>query len=94
MNDETSNATPEPAAPTQVELADDLRRIAELEDQKAAIQAEIDDKTNKLRAAIENVDGTSLLHQVLTAALLPKSNSNAAKKPTRRKASKKTTKRK
>ncbi len=98
MNELIPTKSEEPAAPTQVELYDDLRRIGELEDQKRTIQAEIDAKTEGLRAALKQVDPESLLHQMLTAALAPTAPAKSAratkKKTTRKKAAKKRTSRK
>ena len=73
MNDTpaTSDAD-EPAIPTQAELYDDLRRIGELEDKKQEIQKEISERTERLRKAIDHLEPTSLLHQMLTAALAPR----------------------
>lgn len=82
QNDESSGTS-------QVELYEDLKRIGELEDQKTAIQAEIDVKTEKLRKALKSVDSGSLLHKVLTAALTP-----SAPGPKRKAMRKKRTKRK
>lgn len=84
MNDFTPTTSDTPAAPTQVELYDDLRRIGELEDQKRTIQGEIDEKTEKLRTALNDVDPASLLHQVLSAALAPSAPARKAS-PTRKK---------
>ena len=86
------------SAPKQVDLYDDLRRIGELEDQKKAIQSEIDGKTERLREALGDIDPDSLLFQVLTAALATTKSSQAtktARKPTvRKKAKAKTSRRK
>ena len=85
-SDEPDN---EPAAPTQVELYDDLRRIGELEDQKQAIQREIEERTQRLRDGMGALDSGSLLRQMLTAALAP-----TAEKASRRVSAGKSTKRK
>ncbi len=77
--------TPSNNTPSQAELYDDLRRIGELEDEKAKIQAEIDAKTDVLRGALGQIDKNSLLHQVLTAALGPKKPATPAKKKVARK---------
>lgn len=59
----------EPTLPTQAQLYDDLRRIGQLEDQKHAIQAEIDERTTRLRNAIPTLDPESLLHKMLSASM-------------------------
>ncbi len=79
------DATNEPAAPTQAQLYDDLRRIGQLEDQKLAIQQEIDQRTDRLRAAIPTLDKSSLLFKMLSSAIAP------AKPAARRTATKKAT---
>ena len=93
MNDTIENASGEPshepAAPTQVELYDDLRRIGELEDQKQAIQREIEERTQRLRDGMSSLDSESLLRQMLTAALVP-----TAEKTSRKASARKSTKRK
>ena len=76
----------EPTPPTQAQLYDDLRRIGQLEDQKHAIQAEIDERTARLRNAIPTLDPESLLHKMLSASMKPTS---AAKAKTSRRAPKK-----
>ena len=90
MSDE-SQSNPEeqdaPPPPTQAQLYDDLRRIGQLEDQKLAIQTEIDERTERLRAAIPDLDKSSLLYQLLSTAL----KTPAKRKPaaTRKKTTKK-----
>lgn len=93
MNDSLQPTDPleasEPAAPTQAQLYDDLRRIGQLEDQKQAIQSEIDERTERLRQAIPNLDSDSLLYKMLSTSL-----GKPAKKPVKkatRAAKKKTT---
>ena len=83
---EVADSTP-PIRPTQAQLYDDLRRIGQLEDQKLAIQQEIDERTERLRSAIPHLDKDSLLCKMLTSSLKP------AATP-KRKAQRKTTARK
>ncbi len=77
MNDipATDTVSDQPPAVTQAQLYDDLRRIGELEDQKHAIQTEIEEKTERLRLALPQLDNDSLLGQMLSAALQPTSKS-------------------
>lgn len=90
MHDTDSAASETDEAPSQAKLYDDLRRIGELEDEKAKIQTEIDAKVDVLRAALGKIDKSSLLHQVLTAALAPtKPAAPAKKKPARGKTARK-----
>ena len=85
-DDQETPETNEPIAPTQAQLYDDLRRIGQLEDQKCAIQSEIDERTERLRNAIPTLDPASLLHKMLSASMKPmvekksKTNQPAAKK--------------
>lgn len=72
-------------ASSQVDLYKDLQRIGELEDQKKEIQAEIDERTERLRVGIKTIDSDSLLSKMLTSVLKPA----PAKKKTVRKTSKK-----
>ena len=74
MNEERENGSETEKSPvlTQAQLYDDLRRIGQLEDQKYAIQVEIDQKTERLRAAIPHLEKDSLLCRMLTAALSSK----------------------
>ena len=86
-----------PAAPKQAELYENLRRIGELEDKKQAIQKEIGELTEELRAALDHLDTGSLLHQMLSAALSPPKPAappNAAKTTTRKKSRKKVARKK
>ena len=87
--DKTEEETVESAestAPTQAQLYDDLRRIGQLEDQKFAIQQEIDERTERLRNAIPTLEKSSLLYQMLNAALkAPASSKRAPKKSTSKK---------
>ncbi len=88
MNDypeSTAETEEDQPAPTQAQLYDDLRRIGQLEDQKHAIQTEIEERTDRLRSAMKHLDQTSLLYQMLSAALAPPS---APAKPPRRAAKK------
>ena len=85
VSDETSEA----AVPTQAQLYDDLRRIGQLEDQKFAIQQEIDERTDRLRRAIPTLDTSSLLYQMLTSCLAPAKQAGTKKRPAK-KTSKKT----
>ena len=82
--------------PTQSQLYDDLRRIGQLEDEKYAIQKEIEERTERLRKAIPTLDADSLLCQMLTSCLKPKATSapSAKKKTTKKKSSKRVTKKK
>ena len=76
MNDypeSTAEMEEDQPAPTQAQLYDDLRRIGQLEDQKHAIQTEIEERTDRLRSAMKHLDQTSLLYQMLSAALAPPS---------------------
>lgn len=84
-NAEASEASP----PTQAQLYDDLRRIGQLEDQKFAIQQEIEERTERLRRAIPSLDSASLLYQMLTSCLAPTKTATVKKKPAK-KATKKT----
>ena len=70
-------------------MYDDLRRIGQLEDQKFAIQQEIDERTDRLRRAIPTLETTSLLYQMLTSCLAPAKPAASKKRPAK-KASKKT----
>lgn len=79
------DAITEPSVPTQAQLYDDLRRIGQLEDQKLAIQQEIDQRTDRLRSAIPTLDKSSLLFKMLSSAIAP------AKPEPRRTVTKKTT---
>lgn len=93
--EETTSEPNETAAgpPTQSQLYDDLRRIGQLEDEKHAIQKEIDERTERLRKAIPTLDSESLLCQMLTSCLKPLVAPAAAKKKaTKKKSSKRTTK--
>jgi len=71
MNDGPQEATEvnEPTPPTQAQLYDDLRCIGQLEDQKYAIQTEIDERTGRLRHAIPTLDRGSLLYKLLSASM-------------------------
>lgn len=78
-----------PAAPTQEDLYDDLKRIGQLEDQKKKIQAEIDEKTDRLKSAIPSLDPSSFLYEMLSKAMKPaptaaKRKSTPKKKTTRK----------
>ena len=92
---EPSETTSDDNAPmlTQAQLYDDLRRIGQLEDQKHAIQAEIDSKTERLRSALPQLEQDSLLYQMLAAAMQPKGAAKKKKKTSRRN-TKKTAKKK
>lgn len=75
-------------APTQAQLYDDLRRIGQLEDQKHAIQGEIDQRTERLRQAIPQLDPSSLLYQILSSTLKPakaKPGKRSRRSPTKKK---------
>lgn len=90
-------ASVQPAVPTQAQLYDDLRRIGQLEDQKLAIQNEIDERTDRLREAIPQLDEDSLLYRILSATLksAPENEQQTKKKRSpRRSAAKRTAKRK
>lgn len=76
-------STTEAAIPSQADLFDDLKRIGELEDEKRDLQAEINNRTDRLRAAIPHLDKGSLLYKMLTSAL------GAGKKVPARRATKK-----
>lgn len=97
MSDPQTEEPTSPTRPTQAQLYDDLRRIGQLEDQKHAIQKEIDERTNRLRSAIPTLDKSSLLYKMLTSSLkateqATKSAQQAAKKAkkdAKRKAAKK-----
>lgn len=75
-DEQTSAATP----PTQAQLYDDLRRIGQLEDQKHAIQNEIDERTTRLRNAIPKLDKGSLLYKMLSKSLKAPAKRAAKKK--------------
>ena len=81
-DDQPSNAPESATPPSQAELYEDLRRIGELEDEKANIQAEINKLTERLTNAIPHLQKSSLLHQMLSA---PKRSAKATKKNTRKK---------
>ncbi|MCA9186662.1 MAG: hypothetical protein R3E01_14150 [Pirellulaceae bacterium] len=74
MHDEQTHAEGEANEPTvtQAELFDSLKRIGELEDQKKAIQDEIQQRTEALREALPKVASDSLLHGLLTNLLNPR----------------------
>ena len=76
---ETDTVSEPPPVVTQAQLYDDLRRIGQLEDQKHAIQTEIEEKTERLRLALPQLDNDSLLCQMLSAALQPASRSQDKK---------------
>jgi hypothetical protein len=78
MNDHAHDSTDADSTPTQAVLYEDLKRIGELEDQKTAIQKEIDERTDRLKNAIPHLDKGSLLQQMLSATLTPKSAPKAA----------------
>jgi len=71
------------APPTQAQLYDDLRRIGQLEDQKHAIQTEIDQRTERLRQAVPTLDRSSLLYQLLSSTMKTPAKGNATKTPRR-----------
>lgn len=77
--------------PTQAQLYDDLRRIGQLEDQKLAIQTEIDERTERLRVAIPSLDQESLLYKLLSTSLkkAPSKRNVKAAKSAKKKAVKK-----
>ena len=94
---QTDVGVDQPPEITQAQLYDDLRRIGQLEDQKHAIQTEIEEKTERLRSALPQLDSDSLLYQMLSAALQPISSSPEKKprgRPARKRKKPKTTKRK
>ena len=76
---ETGTVSEQPLGVTRAQLYDDLRQIGQLEDQKHAIQTEIDEKTERLRLALPQLDNDTLLCQMLSAALLPPSKSHNEK---------------
>jgi hypothetical protein len=80
MNDHTPDQPTGGSAPTQAELYEDLQRIGELEDQKTAIQNEVNERTERLKNAIPHLDKSSLLYQMLSATLKPKT-APATKRP-------------
>jgi hypothetical protein len=86
-NGDQGDQTPSP--PTQAQLYDDLRRIGQLEDQKHAIQTEIDQRTERLRQAVPLLDASSLLYQILSSTIKSPAKSKPAN-ATRRAAKKKT----
>lgn len=92
---EVQAAAEAPLPPTQAQLYDDLRRIGQLEDQKLAIQQEIDERTERLTQALPNLDPNSLLYRMLSTSLVPPKKASArpatrsAKKKPARKASRK-----
>lgn len=94
--EETTTDSQETTAgpPTQAQLYDDLRRIGQLEDEKLAIQKEIDERTERLRKAIPSLDSDSLLCQMLTSCLKPvvSTASAAKKKAAKKRPSKRSTK--
>ena len=74
MTDEQEHIEPiADQTPSQAELYADLQRIGELEDDKANIQSEIDSLTARLTNAVPHLDKSSLLHQMLSATMKPKS---------------------
>lgn len=84
----------QPYCPTQAELYDDLRAIGEKEDEKKAIQYEIDTRTDKLRSALPHLDKDTLLHKMIAAALGTKGSSAGDSAVQKRTAKKKTAKKK
>jgi len=90
QENETEMAPEDTAPPTQAQLYDDLRRIGQLEDQKQAIQEEINERTERLRNAVPHLDTDSLLYAMLTATIAKsqparKTAKKAAKKPAKKK---------
>ena len=84
----TNPGASEESAPTQEHLYDDLRRIGQLEDQKREIQREIDDRTQRLAAAVPTLAPESLLYQLLSRAMpaaKPVKKKPAAKRPVKKK---------
>lgn len=82
---EQEQAPEPPSPPTQAQLYDDLRRIGQLEDQKHAIQTEIDERTERLRNAIPTLDKSSLLYQLLSKSMkAPVKRRSAKKRPTKK----------
>ena len=67
----------QPAEPSQIDLFEDIRNICELEDKKQAIQKEIEERTSRLKAAMDGLDKRSLLYQMLAGALAPKTKATA-----------------
>lgn len=95
MNDQepasaSSDEPTTPPPPTQAQLYDDLRRIGQLEDQKLAIQNEIDERTDRLRSAIPQLDKDSLLYKLLSTTL--KAPTKRKPRATKKSSKKKTTK--
>ncbi|MFC1759044.1 hypothetical protein ACFL2H_09790 [Planctomycetota bacterium] len=89
-DDQQSTAPAADTAPSQADLYEDLRRIGELEDEKAKIQSEIETLTDRLTKAIPRLEKSSLLHQMLSAtmkpkAVAPKRTAKATKRTTRKK---------
>lgn len=92
MNDHDNEQPSADNTPSQADLYDDLQRIGELEDQKAAVQKEIDERTERLKQAIPHLDKGSLLHQMLSATLKPKAPASPKRSAkTAKRASKKST---
>ena len=80
MTSEEGTDPGQSGAPTQAELYEDLKRIGELEDQKRTIQEEIDERTERLKAAIPQLEKDSLLYQMLSKSFaVPASNSRTKK---------------
>jgi hypothetical protein len=80
-----TNGPPARLPATQAQLYDDLRRIGQLEDQKYAIQKEIDERTERLRQAIPTLDSKSLLYRMLAASMggVPVGEKKTARKQSR-----------
>ncbi|MCA9217955.1 MAG: hypothetical protein KDB27_33020 [Planctomycetales bacterium] len=85
----TENEQEQQPIPSQADLYEDLRRIGELEDQKANVQTEIDQLTERLTKAIPHLDKSSLLAQMLTATLKPKTSAPKRAPKTAKKAPRK-----
>jgi hypothetical protein len=54
---------------TQAQVYDNLKRIGELEDEKKRIQEEIQNRTERLREVIGQIDRDSILFKMLESAL-------------------------
>lgn len=68
-DDDSSTYDGEGSAVTQAEVYDNLKRISELEDERQAIQEELKDRTNQLRAMLKHIDRGSILYKMLVSAL-------------------------
>lgn len=69
ISDDESTTYDESSPVTQAEVYDNLKRISELEDERQAIQEELKNRTNQLRAMLKHIDRGSILYKMLVSAI-------------------------